>query len=323
MGRKRRIEYERGRGHPCTRPTRQTVGKAQQSPRRLRAGASSDTSPERLDELEKRIDRGLGRAGLDLLSRADTPGELDLFRRELGGNGGDRAPSHAQLALTLKLPAPLRRLLGVDAVEDERIGDVGAVRDVEQPRPELVVLTLFEPRVVAQLVALEDVPVDDDGGMEERRAEERGPAHLRRQRRASRASSRHVTPRRARAPQSRRRPRSAPLGAARAGARAASASRRRPRRAERRIDPRASSSPRFSDAARPSCASLRTTRMRGSPNAARIAGVRSVDASSTTTSSRSERVCPRTLASAVRTYASPSRTATRTVTSGAVDTGLP
>ena len=62
-------------------------------------------------------------------------------------------------------------------VEDERRGDVVAVRDVEQPRPEVVVLALREGRVVPELVPLEDGPVDDHGRMEERRREERRPTN--------------------------------------------------------------------------------------------------------------------------------------------------
>ena len=65
------------------------------------------------------------------------------------------------------------------------------------------------------------------------------------------------------------------------------------------VAPGASSRPRFSDAASPSCSSLRSTTSRGSPTPAeQTPGVSSVDASSTTISSRSSTVCRSTLSTA-------------------------
>ena len=67
----------------------------------------------------------------------------------------------------------------MDAVEHERLGDVGAVGMREQARPEVVVLALLEAGVVAELLRVEQVAIEDDARMEERRAEEQVPAHLR------------------------------------------------------------------------------------------------------------------------------------------------
>ena len=49
--------------------------------------------------------------------------------------------------------------------------------DVEQSRPEVVVLALRERRVVAQAVLVQHRPVDDDRGVEERRREQGRPPH--------------------------------------------------------------------------------------------------------------------------------------------------
>ncbi len=65
----------------------------------------------------------------------------------------------------------------MEPVQDERLLDAVAVGDVEQPRPEVVVLALAERRVVAQPVVLEELALEDDRVVEDRRAEERAPAH--------------------------------------------------------------------------------------------------------------------------------------------------
>ena len=49
------------------------------------------------------------------------------------------------------------------AVEDERVGKVVAVGDLEQSCPEVEVLALGEPGVVAQRVPLEQVAAEEDG----------------------------------------------------------------------------------------------------------------------------------------------------------------
>ena len=63
------------------------------------------------------------------------------------------------------------------AVEDARLGHVVAVRDREEPRPEVVVLALRERRVEAELVLVEHLAVDDDRRVEERRREQSRPPH--------------------------------------------------------------------------------------------------------------------------------------------------
>src|SRR3954451_1940441 len=55
----------------------------------------------------------------------------------------------------------------------------------EQPRPEVVVLTLAVGRVVTKAELVQPCAVDEYGRMEERRAEEREPAHSPRAARAA------------------------------------------------------------------------------------------------------------------------------------------
>ena len=189
---------------------------------------------------------------------------------------------------------------GVHAVEDERVGQVVAVRDVEQTRPQVVVLALLEARVVAERVPVEQLAVDEHRRVEERRAEERRPAD--RAAPAGIACSAPDAPdvvelEDRRADDGRR---SAPSAGARAGARAAAAAPRRRRRAARRTRPAPRRARGSASRRARRCSSFRSTRSRGSASAARISGVASVDASSTTRSSRSGTVWPRTLATAVR-----------------------
>ena len=123
-------------------------------------------------------------------------------------------------------------------------------------------------------------------------------------------------PRRGRGPPYRRH-RDSPAAFAPADARAARAAQRRPRRVGRRNCPCARSSARLSDAARPSCSSLRSTTSRGSSEPGEELGVSSVDASSTTISSRSPSVWPQhALDGAAARKRASSCVARRTETSG-------
>ena len=63
----------------------------------------------------------------------------------------------------------------MNALEHERLTQVVALGMREQPRPEVVVLTLEEGRVVAQAVRVESLAVDENCRMEERRAEQGVP----------------------------------------------------------------------------------------------------------------------------------------------------
>ena len=108
---------------------------------------------------------------------SDPPCELCPIGWQLRGHPPDLAQRHALLKRPLQPAARLRGLTGVHAIEHERLGQVVAFRMREQARPEVVVLTLEVLGVVAQAVQLEHLAVDDDARMEERRAEERGPAN--------------------------------------------------------------------------------------------------------------------------------------------------
>ena len=61
--------------------------------------------------------------------------------------------------------------------EHERLGEVVTVRLREQARPELVVLAFEERRVIAKAVCVEHLALEQHRRMEERRAEQRVPAH--------------------------------------------------------------------------------------------------------------------------------------------------
>ena len=95
----------------------------------------------------------------------------------------DLVESNTTSQLLLQLRSTLRRLARVKPVEDK--GFLQAVRlgVRKHAGPELVVLTLAEGLVVAEVVPLEECPVECDGVVEERRAAEQ------------RVPARHCTPR--------------------------------------------------------------------------------------------------------------------------------
>ena len=63
------------------------------------------------------------------------------------------------------------------AFEHKRLGEIRTVAELEQPRPELIVLALQVGRVVAKPVPFEEFAIDEHRWMEERRPEEREPTH--------------------------------------------------------------------------------------------------------------------------------------------------
>ena len=136
------------------------------------------TCLEPMDELDERGHGSLGELRGKALSGSDLPGKVDVVGRELRGHASDLAPRDLELEVALNVASALRRLLGMDAVEEKRLRLVGAVADDEQPRPEVVILALEIARVVAQTLALEQLTIDEHGRMEEGRAEEEMPAHL-------------------------------------------------------------------------------------------------------------------------------------------------
>ena len=123
---------------------------------------------ECIDEPEVGVDRGLDVVRRDPLADADPPCELHLRGGQRRCDSADHPSRNPELAFALELSTPLRRLLGMDAIEDERIGQVVAFGHVEQARPELVVLALLEARVVPERMAFEDLALDENGRVEER-----------------------------------------------------------------------------------------------------------------------------------------------------------
>ena len=172
-----RIQPQRSSGQTRTRSRSRMRRHARDVTGSLCAGACPVSSLEGGKQCEIRVGSCFGLAGIDRVGAADTPRQLDLAGRELGRERRDSPPRDPQLTLALELATPLRRLSGVHAVEDERVGQVVTVRHVEQARPQLVVLALLEARVVAEPVPLEEIPIDEHRRVEERRAEQRRPAN--------------------------------------------------------------------------------------------------------------------------------------------------
>jgi hypothetical protein len=123
---------------------------------------------EGIGQLAKRVDSLLRRAHRNWESASRKPRELGALAGEMRREPLDLAHRHPAPTLELKLRPSRRGLPLVPTVEDERGRDVVAVGDFEEPCPEVVVLALPEGRVVPKPMPLEDPPVDDHGGMEER-----------------------------------------------------------------------------------------------------------------------------------------------------------
>ena len=173
----RRIEPQRPRREPRTVAARRHVpGRATtlrpSAPRRPRGGARTlSTSRPRASAAARRGPIGQRKA------RAGEPGELCSASSRSGNESRDLPERDPALALALERRPSRGRLRLVLAVEDERLVDVVPVGDVEQSRPEVVVLALRERRVVAEAVLVQHRPVDDDRRVEERRREQGRPPH--------------------------------------------------------------------------------------------------------------------------------------------------
>ena len=100
------------------------------------------------------------------------PRRLGLRGPELRRKARDLPQRHLPLEGLLDVAPPQRRLPRMDALQDERLGEIPAVGELEQPRPEVVVLALDKGRVVTKAVVVEQLAVDEHGRMEERGAEE-------------------------------------------------------------------------------------------------------------------------------------------------------
>ena len=279
----------------------------------LRASSPPWRRSNALDEPSEGVRRRSHGPIVQRKARTGEPGELCLRRVELRNESRDLPERDPALALALERRPSRGRLRLVLAIQDERLAHVVPAGDVEQSRPEVVVLALRERRVVAQAVLVQHRPVDDDRRVEERRREQGRPPHGARA--AGHPVDRAEAPvaRRGRSSPSRRR-RSRPRAGARASSPANAAGRRRPRPCAPGSVPAAASSPTLSAPARPSGASLRTTRTRGSATARTSSPVASAEPSSTTTSSRSRSVWPSTLATASSIVRSASRAARTTDT---------
>ena len=184
VSREERVEAERAGQEPSPGSRRSLPRGPRDRVRRRPARCGART--RRLERLCQRGDgsrRVLQLGGLERLAGPEAEGEAAPAGREVGHVAADLAYRDPPLELTLEVPASARRLPGVDAVEDERLSDVVAVRDREQPRPQVVVLALGELRVVAKLVPGKGLPVEEHAWVEEGRREERSPADCVRARR--------------------------------------------------------------------------------------------------------------------------------------------
>ena len=173
-----RVEPQRLRQHGCTPGATCGSGRSCETACRGLPDAGVSVPLERVHEGHEGLGRVLELLGGNRLEAADPPGELRLRTRELWSHAPDLAQCDSFLELALEQSAALGSLTRVDAIEDERFRKVVALGDRQQPRPEVVVLALLEPDVVAKPVPLENVSVDENRRVEVRRAEERRPAHL-------------------------------------------------------------------------------------------------------------------------------------------------
>ena len=112
-------------------------------------------------ELDERRSRILEPPFFDRKACTDAPRELRPLGWQVRSDPPDLAQRHALLERPLQPAARLRGLTGMHAIEHERLGQVVAVGMREQPRPEVVVLTLEVLGVVAQAVPLEHLAVDE------------------------------------------------------------------------------------------------------------------------------------------------------------------
>ncbi len=131
-------------------------------------------------ELTKELEEGIGGLlqilRLELEPETEAPRELDVALGQRGCRCRDLRERDAPAEFALELRPTSRGLLGMEAVEDERLRDGVALRKGEHSRPELEVLALAERLVVAQPVPLEELVVERDRVVEEGRgAEERVP----------------------------------------------------------------------------------------------------------------------------------------------------
>ena len=264
------------------------AGEAGGEPRRRVPGSGSVPrvhTLERVDERQVGRERVVEFVPLDAFTRAEPPRELRPVVGQTGCEQADLAERDAPLQVSLELAALVAGLTWVDAVEDQRLREIPPAAEFEHPRPQVVVLALAEASVVAKAVPLEQLAVEEDRRVVEGRGEQRVPAHLR-VRPGHRVHAEHVASLidvRDGAAEDRRRVvlHRCQLPLKPPGSATSSASSLAIHR------PLAASRPRLSDSARPERRSLRSTTSLGSVIPARIAAVSSVDASSTTRSSRS------------------------------------
>ena len=125
-----------------------------------------------LDECRRRLRDILG---LDVAAEPDRACERRLTLTEIGCKRSDLPHRDLRRERALKFTAPARRLLRMQAVQDERRFHRVAFDELENPRPEVVILGLTVGRVVAQVMRLQHVAGDDHRVVEGRRGKQRPP----------------------------------------------------------------------------------------------------------------------------------------------------
>ena len=123
---------------------------------------------ECIDEPEVGVHRGVDIVRRNPLADTDPPCELHLRGGQPRCDSADHPSRDPELTFALELSTPLRRLLWMNAVQDERIRQVVALGHVEQAGPQLVILALLEARVVPERMAFEDLALDENGRVEKR-----------------------------------------------------------------------------------------------------------------------------------------------------------
>ena len=166
--RKPRVEPECVSGDQCAC----RAGGGLCDPHEVAGGAGPEVGSrpllECIDEPEVGVHRGVDIVRRNPLADTDPPCELHLRGGQPRCDSADHPSRDPELTFALELSTPLRRLLWMNAVQDERIRQVVALGHVEQAGPQLVILALLEARVVPERMAFEDLALDENGRVEKR-----------------------------------------------------------------------------------------------------------------------------------------------------------
>jgi hypothetical protein len=111
-------------------------------------------------ELDVRVSRLVDRRTIESLPRSEAPREVDLGSGQVPSDTRDLAARDLKLEGTLELTPGLRCLLGMNAVQNEMFGEIDTIPRDKESRPQVVVLTLEEGRVITKPLALQKLAIE-------------------------------------------------------------------------------------------------------------------------------------------------------------------